>query len=75
MHHIIDPSTGVPTANGIAAVVVAARSAWWAEGIAKAMIVAGRESVETLARRAGVRAWCFLDDGSSFATAAQPGPA
>ncbi len=64
LHHIIDPATGEPTATSIVAVVAAANEAWWAEGIAKAMIVRGPRDAPALARRAGVRAWCFGADGS-----------
>jgi thiamine biosynthesis lipoprotein len=64
MHHIIDPRSGAPTTNGTAAVVVAGPTAWFSEGIAKAMIVLGVEDGSALARRAQVDAWHFLDDGS-----------
>lgn len=62
-HHIVDPATGDPSRTGIAAVVAAARDAWWAEGIAKAIIVGGIDRSEQLAAAARVHAWIFLDDG------------
>src|SRR4051794_41754616 len=48
-HHLIDPSTGESTRTGVAAVVAHAPDAWWAEGIAKAVIVAGAEAGGALA--------------------------
>jgi thiamine biosynthesis lipoprotein len=62
-HHLIDPATGDSTRTGVAAVVVNAHDAWWAEGIAKAVVIAGPDDGPTLARRAHVRAWIFRDDG------------
>ena len=62
-HHIIDPTTGESTRHGVAAVVAAAPDAWWAEGIAKAIIVAGADDGLLLAGSARVHAWVFLDDG------------
>jgi hypothetical protein len=44
-------------------VVATAVDAWWAEGIAKAIIIAGVDDGVALSRRAGVRSWIFLDDG------------
>ena len=41
LHHIIDPATGAPADRGVAAVVAQADEAWWAEGVAKAALVAG----------------------------------
>ncbi len=62
-HHIIDPARGDSTRTDVGAVVAAARDAWWAEGIAKSVIVAGSEAGVQLARDTGVRAWVFLNDG------------
>lgn len=64
-HHLIDPATGDSARTGIAAVVTAARDAWWAEGIAKSIIIAGLDAGVRLARDADVQAWIFLDDGST----------
>ena len=41
MHHLIDPATGAPADRGVVAVVAQADEAWWAEGVAKAALVAG----------------------------------
>jgi len=62
-HHILDPATGDSTRTAIAAVVASAPDAWWAEGIAKAVIVAGLDDGIALAHRNDVRVWCFIEDG------------
>ena len=62
-HHLIDPTTGDSARRGVAAVVARATDAWWAEGIAKAIVVAGPEAGAELARANHVHAWLFLDDG------------
>ncbi len=61
-HHLLDPATGDSARTGIAAVVVAADDAWWAEGIAKSVVVAGPTNGARLAASTGVQAWMFLDD-------------
>jgi thiamine biosynthesis lipoprotein len=61
-HHLVDPSTGEPARSGVAAVVGAAAEAWWAEGIAKAIVVGGVAAAAALARRNAVHAWVFMDD-------------
>ena len=68
-HHIIDPRTGDSARTPIVAVVAAARDAWWAEGIAKSVLIAGLQDGAVVARSAGVRAWLFLDDGSTVEVA------
>jgi thiamine biosynthesis lipoprotein len=67
-HHLIDPTTGASTERGVAAVVATARDAWWAEGIAKAIVVAGGVAGAPLAHACGVRAWIVLEDGSVIDT-------
>ncbi len=62
-HHLVDPATGDSARSGITAVVAAAPDAWWAEGIAKSILVAGPDRGTRLADDAGVSAWVFLDDG------------
>ena len=61
-HHLIDPQTGDPATSGITAVVASARDAWWAEGIAKSIVVAGADAGLRIAEAAGVQVWLFLDD-------------
>jgi FAD:protein FMN transferase len=63
VHHIIDPRTGQSAHTPVVAVVAEALDAWWAEGVAKAIVIAGVERGMMLARETGVHAWLFLDDG------------
>ncbi len=65
VHHIVDPSDGLPAEGGIVSAVVAAKDAWWAEGLAKAAIVAGRQGGAALLHEHGVAAWFALDDGTT----------
>ena len=67
-HHLIDPATGDSARTGIAAVVAAARDAWWAEGIAKSIVVAGLDEGRALASAHGVHAWIYLDDSTMVDT-------
>jgi len=67
-HHIVDPATGDSARTPVVAVVAAARDAWWAEGIAKSIIIAGVKAGLHLARDADVRAWLFLADGDALET-------
>jgi thiamine biosynthesis lipoprotein len=67
-HHLVDPTTGDSARTGIAAVVATARDAWWAEGIAKSIIVGGIDAGIDLAQASAVRAWLFLDDGRMLET-------
>ena len=60
-HHIIDPATGRPADTGLAAVIVADRVAWRAEGLAKAALVAGEARGRALLDRHEVTGW-FVDD-------------
>jgi thiamine biosynthesis lipoprotein len=64
MHHLIDPATGAPAQRGVAAVVAQAESAWWAEGVAKAALVAGAQDGVALLERLGVAAIVVGADGT-----------
>jgi thiamine biosynthesis lipoprotein len=61
-HHLVDPATGDSARTGVTAVVAAAPDAWWAEGIAKSIIVVGERPGLALAQAADVHAWIFRDD-------------
>jgi thiamine biosynthesis lipoprotein len=69
-HHIIDPRTGDSSRTPVVAVIAAANDAWWAEGIAKAVVIAGADEGVALARACAVRAWLFLDDGQMIESGA-----
>ncbi len=56
LHHLIDPATGEPADNGVLAVIATAPEAWWAEGVAKAALVAGLDEGITLLEHLGVAA-------------------
>ncbi len=69
MHHLIDPATGSPARRGITAVVVQAEEAWWAEGVAKAALVAGADSGLELLERLGIAAVVVGDVDAATPTA------
>jgi thiamine biosynthesis lipoprotein len=68
MHHLIDPATGAPARRGVGAVVAQADDAWWAEGVAKAALVAGADDGLDLLERLGIAAVIVGDDGSCHFT-------
>jgi thiamine biosynthesis lipoprotein len=68
MHHLIDPATGAPARRGVAAVVAQADDAWWAEGVAKAALVAGTDDGLDLLEHLGIAAVIVGDDGSRHVT-------
>jgi thiamine biosynthesis lipoprotein len=70
LHHLIDPATGEPTDNGVLAVVATAAEAWWAEGVAKAALVAGVDEGIALLERLGVAAVVVEVGGRRHPTAA-----
>lgn len=63
-HHLIDPRTGRPADRGVAAVVVVAAEAWWAESLAKAALVLGAVEGASLLERHGAAALVLRDDTS-----------
>jgi thiamine biosynthesis lipoprotein len=68
MHHIIDPATGEPADRGVVAVVAQADEAWWAEGVAKAALVAGVGAGLEMLERLGVAAVVFDTSGRRHPT-------
>lgn len=58
-HHLIDPATGRPSETGVVAAVARSEEAWWAEGVAKAAVVAGADRLRALTRRTGVDVTLF----------------
>jgi thiamine biosynthesis lipoprotein len=68
MHHVIDPATGLPACTAVSAVIVQANEAWWAEGIAKAALVAGADKGFELLERLGLAAVVVADDGGRRTT-------
>jgi len=68
-HHLVDPTTGRPADTGVAAVVVIAAEAWWAEVLAKAALVAGPDGGRELLRHHGVEGWIVGDDAGVLSCA------
>ena len=63
-HHLVDPGTGEPAEGGLRSVTVAATDPAWAEVWSKALFVAGRAAIASLARGRGLAAWWVAHDGS-----------
>jgi thiamine biosynthesis lipoprotein len=62
-NHLIDPRTGACADSGVSAAVVIADRAWWAEGVAKAAVLAGVAEGAALIRRLATAGWLIRDDG------------
>ena len=63
LHHLVSPATGAPAATGVLAVIAMAAEAWYAEGVAKAALIAGPDAGRVLMERAGVDGWLVDDQG------------
>jgi FAD:protein FMN transferase len=70
VHHLIDPTTGLPPWNGLLAVTVAAPDPAWAEVWSKTLFLAGHRDIAAEARRRALAAWWVTDDGSFAMTPA-----
>jgi FAD:protein FMN transferase len=70
LHHLLDPATGEPADTTVLAVVATASEAWWAEGVAKAALVAGVDDGIALLERLGVAAVVVEVDGRRHLTSA-----
>ncbi len=62
-HHVIDPDRGIPATTGLAGVSVVARAAWWAEVLALAAFLSGRDG-RALLEGHGVAGVLTGDDGT-----------
>ena len=63
VHHLIDPRTGEPGGDGLAAVTVAGPDPAWAEIWTKSLFVAGSGGIAGLARSRGLAAWWVVEGG------------
>jgi len=63
LHHIVDPSTGLPAATSLLRVTAFADSAAGAEVAAKALLLAGEHAARTEADALGIPAVLITDDG------------
>jgi thiamine biosynthesis lipoprotein len=70
VHHLVDPVTGRPGGDGLAAVTVAWSDPAWAEIWSKALFLEGAGGITDAARRRGLAAWWIATDGSLSMTAA-----
>jgi thiamine biosynthesis lipoprotein len=68
LHHLIDPRTGWPAETGLDAVIATARETWFAEVVAKAVLVAGEADGLALAERLGVDVWLVRTDRTLVST-------
>jgi len=66
-HHLVDPRTGTPSAAGIETVIVAGPDAWFAEGMAKAVVAAGAVDGVALLAAHGLTGWLYDTDGALLA--------
>ena len=73
-HHLVDPSTGLPSDTGVLAAVVVAAEAWWAEVLAKAAVVTGPEAGTALLDRHGAGGWLVTPGGVHDAGVSKPTP-
>jgi thiamine biosynthesis lipoprotein len=62
-HHLIDPATSAPSTSEVVAATVVAATCAWAEAIAKAVVVAGREAGAALVEDLGLAALVVDADG------------
>jgi len=63
VHHLVDPRTGLPGGDGLAAVTVVAADPAWAEVWTKALFLAGAAGVRRRAESLGLAAAWVGDDG------------
>jgi thiamine biosynthesis lipoprotein len=70
VHHLIDPRTGEPGGDGLAAVTVAGPDPAWAEVWSKALFLEGAAGIAATARARGIAAWWVTSDGRLEMTAA-----
>jgi len=70
VHHLIDPRTGEPGGEGLAAVTVLGLDPAWSEVWSKALFLSGARGIGDEARRRGLAAWWVEADGSLHLTPA-----
>jgi thiamine biosynthesis lipoprotein len=62
-HHVLDPSTRTPSQSELVAVTAVTAHGWWAEALAKAVLVAGLRRGATLVQRCGASVLAVRTDG------------
>lgn len=68
VHHLLDPDSGRPADNGVAAVTVFAATGWRAEAFAKGAFLAGCEAGVDVLEANGLDGMVVADDGHVRAT-------
>lgn len=73
VHHLVDPTTGLPGGAGLVQVTVVHPDPAWAEVWSKTLFLAGRSTVADLADTLGLAAaWVDVDGGLGISPAMQP---
>jgi thiamine biosynthesis lipoprotein len=67
-HHVIDPSTGAPSATDLGAVTVFASSGWQAEAHATALLLGGSKGFEAFAHERQIEAIATTMKGQTMTT-------
>ncbi len=62
-HHLLDPRTRRPASTDLVAATVVAGETWWAEALAKAVVIGGSDIGETMLDHHGVSALLTFADG------------
>jgi thiamine biosynthesis lipoprotein len=62
-HDVLDPATRKPARGGLVAVTAVAGTGWWAQALAKAVLVAGMRHGEQIVRRHNATAVAVRNDG------------
>ena len=70
VHHLLDPRTGRPVDDGLAAVTVAGPDPAWAEVWSKVLFLGGLAAIAGEARSRGLAAWWVAADGTLAMTPA-----
>jgi len=68
-HHLVDPRSGRPADRGVSAVSVIAGQTWWAEVVAKAAFVVGRDAAAGVIERLGGQGLVVGGRGDASVTA------
>lgn len=66
-HHLLDPRTGFPSVSDLTAVTVHANMTWYAEAVAKACLIGGRDAAVDLIQSKNIGAVLFgVDDTAEY---------
>ncbi|MCP4223564.1 MAG: FAD:protein FMN transferase [Actinomycetia bacterium] len=68
LHHLLDPTTGLPSTSDIVAVTTCAGAAWWSEVAAKTALLGGSAEAIDLLQHYDVAGIVVTDDGTVLQT-------